>query len=254
MENLGLWEILLGEQPGLIDTFLHYENKGQFGEYATEYALSHKNIAGNLKLFKNLYIPYKGGTTEIDLLMLHEKGIFVFESKNYSGWIFGDQNQLNWTQCLPNGEKKRFYNPIRQNQTHIKALAAALDKPVTDFASYIIFSERCELKKVPPSTDEVVIVRRPNMLKHLRQVLAKRSIVYTSEEMETLSAILASFTNKSEAVKQAHVEEIHRQQNSDRCPFCGNKLVRRSGKYGAFWGCSTYPHCKYTRPIKDERT
>lgn len=247
---MGFWEILKGEQPDLIETLLHYENKGQFGEYATEYALSHKNIDGHLKIFKNLYVPYKGKTAEIDLLMLHEKGIFVFESKNYSGWILGDLDQLNWTQCLPNGEKHRFYNPIRQNQTHIKALAAVLNKPVTDFTSYIIFSERCELKKVPPNTDKVVIVRRPKMLKYLRQTLAARTVVYTSEEMEKLTAILSGFTNKSEAEKQAHVEEIHRTQNSDLCPFCGSKLVLRNGKYGTFWGCSTYPRCKYTRPVK----
>ena len=45
--------------------------------------------------------------------MIHEKGIFVFESKNYSGWIFGSADQLNWTQSLQNGEKHHFYNPIR---------------------------------------------------------------------------------------------------------------------------------------------
>lgn len=33
-----------------------------------------------------------------------------------------------------------------------------------------------------------------------------------------------------------------------RCPKCGNILRRRSGKYGAFWGCAGYPACKYTRP------
>ena len=37
---------LLGEEPGIIDTLLHYENKGQFGEYATEYARAHRRIRG----------------------------------------------------------------------------------------------------------------------------------------------------------------------------------------------------------------
>lgn len=251
---MGFWEVLKGEQPNFIQMLLHYENKGQFGEYTIEYALGHKNIDGRMAIFKNLYVPYKGKTTEVDLLMLHEKGIFVFESKNYSGWIFGDRDQLNWTQSLSNREKNHFYNPIRQNQTHIKALAAALDKSVADFTSYVVFSERCELKKVPTNTDEVVIVRRPEMLKHLRKALAERSVIYSLEEMERLTAILTTFTNKSETVKQEHVDEIHRQLNSDQCPFCGNKLVRRNGKYGAFWGCSTYPRCKYKRQIKDEKT
>lgn len=52
-----------------------------------------------------IFIARRGGTWyTIDLLMIHEKGIFVFESKNYSGWIFGSADQLNWTQSLQNGK------------------------------------------------------------------------------------------------------------------------------------------------------
>jgi hypothetical protein len=29
---------------------------------------------------------------------------------------------------------------------------------------------------------------------------------------------------------------------------CGGTLVRRTGTYGAFYGCSRYPYCKYTHP------
>lgn len=39
-------------------------------------------------------------TYEIDLIMISETGIYVFESKNYSGWIFGDEKQRYWTQIL----------------------------------------------------------------------------------------------------------------------------------------------------------
>ena len=50
---------------------------------------------------------------------------------------------------------------------------------------------------------------------------------------------------KSEAEKQQHIDDI-----KDKCPFCGSELVLRRGKYGQFWGCSTYPKCKFTRPLK----
>ena len=112
---MGLWEILKGEQPGVIKTLLNYENPGQFGEFSTEYALTNNNLDGELVVLKNLYVPTNGRTSEIDILMIHEKGIFVFESKNYSVLIFGSADQLNWTQCLPNGDKNKFYNPVRQN-------------------------------------------------------------------------------------------------------------------------------------------
>ena len=87
----------------------------------------------------------KEETTEIDVLMISPKGLFVFESKNYSGWIFGSENQKNWYQTLPAGRgrshKENFYNPIMQNRSHIKHLKAFLgtDIPVR---SIIVFSDR----------------------------------------------------------------------------------------------------------------
>jgi len=97
---MGLWAMLKGEEPGIIDTLLHYENPGQFGEYATEFALSNDNLEGYSKTVHNVYLPHKGKTTELDVLLIHEKGVFVFESKNYSGWIFGSADQQNATGFL----------------------------------------------------------------------------------------------------------------------------------------------------------
>lgn len=240
---MGLWEIIKGEQPGIIKTLLNYENAGQFGEFATEYALTNKNLDGELVVLKNIYVPTQGKTTEIDLLMIHEKGIFVFESKNYSGWIFGSADQLNWTQSLQNGDKNKFYNPIRQNRTHIKALAAFLEKPVSEFLSYIVFSERCILKKVPADTSDVIIVRRPDMLKKLKATLKTTPTKYTFNDIQDIAKKLQPLTNKDDAEKQQHIINIQ-----NKCPFCGGELTLRNGKYGRFWGCSNYPKCKFTRP------
>ncbi len=242
---MGIWEIIKGEQPGIIKTLMNYENPGQIGEFATEYALTNDNLDGQLIVLKNIYIPRQGKTTEIDLIMIHEKGIFVFESKNYSGWIFGSADQLNWTQSLQNGDKNKFYNPIRQNRTHIKALAEFLEKPVSEFVSYIVFSERCTLKKVPADTKDVIVVRRPNMLKKLRAALKITPTKYTLDDIQSMANKLQPLTNKGAAEKQQHIENIR-----NKCPFCGSELVLRNGKYGSFWGCSTYPKCRFTRPEK----
>lgn len=242
---MGLWEIIMGEQPGFIKSFLNYENTGQFGEYSTEYALTNNNLDGHLVVLKNIYIPYNGKTTEIDLLMIHEKGIFVFESKNFSGWIFGNDDQLYWTQSFQNGEKYKFYNPIRQNKSHISVLSKFLALPESAFTSYIVFSERCSLKKVPENASDVVIVRRPNMLRELRAFLAYAPTKYSYAEIMAIADKLKPLTNKEPGEKQQHINTI-----KTTCPFCGNHLVLRSGKYGKFWGCSTYPKCRFTRPDK----
>lgn len=218
---------------------------GRKGEYLVFQVLRHYEEQGARFLF-NCYLPKEDGTTtEIDVLMIHGTGLYVFESKNYSGWIFGSVDQLNWTQSLENGEKHKFYNPIRQNQTHLKALAEFLEMPLSEFTSYIVFSERCTLKKVPENTDCFVVVRRPDMLRKLRIILKATPPKYTHEEIQNIADKLSPLTNKDSLEKQQHVENIQ-----TKCPFCSNDLVLRKGKYGQFWGCSTYPKCRFTRPNK----
>ena len=242
---MGLLEILRGEQPGIIKSLRNYKNPGQFGEYSIEYALTNNNLPGELVVFRNLYIPANNKTVEIDLLMIHEKGIFVFESKNYSGWIFGSADQLYWTQCLQNGTRHKFYNTIRQNDTHIYALEPLLEIPATEFISCIIFSERCSLKSVPDDTYDTIIARRPHMTKKLKEFLECAPTKYTHADIEFLANKLRPSTNVDDFEKQRHIDAIQ-----TTCPFCGSPLVLRSGRYGPFWGCSTYPKCRFTRPQK----
>ena len=133
---MGILAWLMGEEPDPITQIVNYENKGQFGEYLTNFALS--KVKDYNQILNNVYIPIGNGkTTEIDSIMVHKKGIFVFESKNYGGWIFGGIDQKNWTQCFPNREKYKFYNPIMQNRTHINALARVTGISKNKFFSFI---------------------------------------------------------------------------------------------------------------------
>lgn len=244
LANMSFWEFLENEPIENWESLLSGKGIGRLGEFSTEYLLTNSNLYGERIILKNLYVPNNGKTAEVDLLMIHEKGIFVFESKNYGGWIFGDKEQLNWTQCLKNGDRQRFYNPVRQNKTHILALSRYLKIPPSAFTSCIIFSERCSLKKVPKSCDDFFIVRRPNMLDELRLRLKNSPIVYSASEMQSIADRLMPLTNKSDAEKQRYINDIQ-----TKCRFCGSKLVLRNGKYGPFWGCSAYPNCRFTKSI-----
>jgi len=33
------------------------------------------------------------------------------------------------------------------------------------------------------------------------------------------------------------------------CARCGSPMKKRSGRFGEFWGCSSYPDCRYTQPV-----
>ena len=78
------------------------------------------------------------------------EGIIVFEVKDYSGWIYGSSKNTNWTQVLSYGRKKyKFYNPIKQNNNHIKELRKTLKQfEKVPFFSVIVFFGDCELKEV----------------------------------------------------------------------------------------------------------
>ena len=60
---MGLWEIIKGEQPGIVKSILNYENCGQFGEFSTEYALSNNNLEGKLVLRHGKYGQFWGCST-----------------------------------------------------------------------------------------------------------------------------------------------------------------------------------------------
>ena len=106
-------------------------DKGSYGEYLTYDNLKTFEKDGAKFLF-NIYLPKDDDTTtELDVIMISPKGVFVFESKNYSGWIFGSDKDPYWMQTLPTGKKstkKKFYNPVWQNKKHIESLKKSLVK------------------------------------------------------------------------------------------------------------------------------
>ena len=79
-----------------------------------------------------------GETTQVDHVVVSRYGIFVIETKDYNGWIFGGENQRIWTQWFKGGrwsgpQKFHFQNPIRQNWRHIYAMADCLELPCRYF-------------------------------------------------------------------------------------------------------------------------
>lgn len=159
-------------------------------------------------VLRNVYIPKsRGETSEIDVLFLTRKGIFVIESKNYSGWIYGDENGSRWTATLPNGTRNQFYNPIRQNQTHIKWLKKLLSTEIPVY-SLIVFSDRCKLKKVSVYSEDVVVIQRKRIIKEVRARLKKSGFLLSEGQMQRLAEQLKPYTKVSKFAKFAHIHQI----------------------------------------------
>lgn len=221
-----------------------------------------KKVKGWKAFLPNCYLPKPDGeTTEVDLIFLHETGIYVFESKNYQGWIFGSENQKLWTQSLTdsfgNVRTHKFYNPLWQNETHIQCLMDLLQDDAIPYYSYIVFGDHCELKDIYLSSSNHHVTYWHYLLDDVMTTTASADICLTPDKMKDIYQRLLPYANVSSAEKQRHIENLWAKRypvvqpdGTWSCPLCGGVLVKRVARRGSragktFWGCSNYPKCKF---------
>lgn len=185
-------------------------DKGKRGEFLIWKKLKNLEDDGARFLF-NLYLPRdRGKTTEIDVLLIAPQGLFVFESKNYSGWIFGNEQSRYWMQTLPSGRgksnKERFLNPIMQNSLHIRCLKSIIgnDIPVQ---SVIVFSDRCELKRLEVNMQGAIQVVK---LEYLPNIVTRINwgTQMSKQQIDALFDQLYEYSQVSEDVKKKHIADI----------------------------------------------
>ena len=212
----GLLDILADK---IIDSIFDSKVTGKLGEVLTEKELLYVKLFGRKgRILRNVYLPKDNGeTSEVDVIFITHKGIFVFESKNYSGWIFGDERSKYWTAMLPNKIKNQFYNPVMQNRTHLKWMKEFVGEDIPLF-SIIVFSERCELKKVTIYSDDVKVIKRDRTYATVRDFWDESPDMVSDERIEELYAKLKERTKVDKATKEAHVENIERKYKSSNHP------------------------------------
>lgn len=121
------------------------------GEAAVRRALT-QNFSGTAyHLLNNITLPFEDGTTQIDHILVSKYGIFVIESKHYSGWIFANASWPTWTQIIFK-EKNRFQNPLRQNYKHVMVIQQLLDFiPSEHIHSQVAFTGNAVFKTERPA-------------------------------------------------------------------------------------------------------
>jgi hypothetical protein len=247
----------------LKDIFITPDVVGRQGERLTAAKLGWVDFFGKKgKILQNVYVPKEDGdTTEIDLIYITQKGLLIIESKNYSGYIFGDERNRNWTSTLYAGkdwigrkrvEKHHFYNPIWQNNGHVKAIKRLLGSDI-EIISIVVFSDRCELKSVSVSSQKVYVCKRGALPQIIREIWREHPDTLSEKDIETIYGRLMPLTGQDREVRERHIERIESKLNNEElCPYCGGNLVLRTARRGPneggqFWGCKNYPSCKYTR-------
>jgi len=123
--------------------------KGLLGEQAVHRKLVKSLVAPDYRILRDVTLMTGRGTTQIDHIVVSRFGIFVIETKNMSGWIFGSENDAHWTQSFRRS-KVRFQNPLRQNYAHTRALQELLGLDASKLHSVVVFTGKAEFKKRKP--------------------------------------------------------------------------------------------------------
>jgi hypothetical protein len=197
-------------------------------------------------LIKNVTLPTENGTTQIDHIIVSIYGVFVVETKNMKGWIFGDPDQKTWTQKIYKHSIK-FQNPLHQNYKHVKTIESLLGLNDQQVHSLVVFVGDSTFKTEMP---EKVTYGRG----YVRFVKSKRQPVLSEAEVDAiLSKISAGMLTRSFKTNREHVKHVNQivseKKKENTCPKCGSPMVLRETKNGQnagkqFWGCSCFPQCK----------
>ncbi|TOG32887.1 NERD domain-containing protein [Vibrio parahaemolyticus] len=219
--------------------------KGVFGEFLVNRLLS-KLPESDYTLIKDVTLPTSDGTTQVDHIVVSKYGIFVVETKNMKGWIFGSARQKQWTQKIYRHSSK-FQNPLHQNYKHIKALETLLGCSEEQLHSVIVFIGDSTFKtEMPPN-----VTYARGSIRYIQQF---NEVVFSDKDYARLTESINQIKLKRGVITdlkhRKHVKEVVTSKaSSNQCPRCGSEMVLRETKRGEnigkqFWGCSTFPKCR----------
>ena len=218
---------------------------GYLGEKGTATLLSF--LGNKYKVYNDVLIPTPNASSQIDHIVVSPYGIFVIETKNYKGWIFGNPNSYKWTQNIY-GKKYELYNPITQNIGHITALKRLIPGHDDKFISIIVFSMHASLKT--NIDEEYNVIRSWKLITKIRKY---KNEILSENDIDEICSKIEQYRIVDKKSKKEHVHRTKVQSNKKKyslqngiCPICGATIVKRTGKYGSFYGCSNDPKCKFT--------
>ena len=228
------WLIPLAMLAGLIKSPWF---KGHVGELLVR-LFAHWQLDKQIyRRLHNVTLNTPDGTTQIDHVFLSPYGIFVLETKNMSGWIFGSEKQAQWTQQIFK-RRFKFQNPLRQNYKHLKALEATLGINPEHLYSVITFVGGSTFKTgVPANVTQGI--------GFIRYIKSFQQPVFSEDEVSVmLHALQTGRRAPTFATHREHMQNLKRRNDPTaerQCLKCGSALLIRTVKSGAkagqqFWG------------------
>ncbi|GAL15101.1 hypothetical protein JCM19233_6117 [Vibrio astriarenae] len=221
--------------------------KGWIGEKKTSLNIWFSLDKATYTCFHNLILPSHNGTTQIDHLIISKYGLFIVETKNIKGWIFGHKDSAKWTLSLYRN-KYSFQNPLRQTYRQQKVLSEFLNIDENLIKTVIYFNGKCRLRTPLPS----------NVIKSGlgRYIKSFRTPKLDLNHEQYVIHLIQAYVSTTALTTHDHVKSLKNRHNSTlHCPHCSSSLVKRVSKSGYykgsyFLGCSNYPKCRYTKTYK----
>lgn len=199
--------------------------------------------------FNNVILKTPDGTTQIDHILISPNGVFVIETKDFKGWIFGDKHQKRWTQSLfgpyYSSIKYQFQNPIHQNYKHVKAVQNFLGIDSKFIFNVVVFAGSSEFKtEIPENVKDL-----QNLLPYIE---SHTEIFFNVEKTKELTQKLSGYVEHASVNEEIHIKNLVQNKKHPICPKCGKLMVRRtackgSGAGSEFWGCPNFPACRMTK-------
>jgi len=246
-EKKGLWESIFSSNRRT-----WAERIGENGERAVSSYLTDLECE-EYQVFNDLLLREGNYTAQIDHIILSRYGVFVIETKNVHGKVYGSGNAEFWKQYLPDRGYKRYgstqehqlRNPLWQNADHIKSLRRLVFNRDIPILGIVVFPYETSLYV----TAELPVLKMWQVVPYIKQY---RDKVLTMEQVNFYRRRLLEAISTTESDRKRHLDNVNRNKErrdaavaSGRCPRCGGNLVLRTGRYGRFYGCSSYPRCSY---------
>ena len=182
-------------------------DKGAYGEYLLCYLLRREKG----RWLYNLYIPGRDEVTELDALFLSSRGVFLFESKNFSGRIYGLSSQPDWVQSIKTEKgirKLRFFNPMMQNKAHARALKHLLPDNTPLYPMVVFGRESVFYTPVAKEEPEALFSSR----KLKRNVRSKKKHLLNGAQIDAIYAALLPYTHIDSRDKYNHLRRAQKRR------------------------------------------
>ncbi len=169
--------------------------KGKIGE---QIIVDHiqKEIDIYHKIIQNVILSKDGKETEVDIILITCVGIYVIESKNFKGYIYGTDTGRIWTEWFSHNYKYHFDNPVLQNEYHIEFMAHSLNRDLSDFHSYIVFGDDAKLQRIviqDENRSKVVVINNKDLISNLIADIHSRDIILSHEQIDKMYIDLKYF-------------------------------------------------------------